>query len=485
MPKGISNSTFSKTSISYSGLCWRPSWTSRFESLWSLLRKVSHLNATTHTEIRKLFRRDDMPKKLDAWRWCLRADLRLFGALDPNKISNILGIDLSHLAEAIVSRFVHEHEAGDLTSNFLRFCPTCISQGFHSTLYQLLFLNKCPAHGDQLVIRCVECLSPTIPYKFQFISGKDVSKCVHMLNGLTQHLKHGKTESLCEEASERTEALLSTAEWVMKRVDRAAPEQPINMWVPQRASQQCFTRHVRKLPTYWIEVFGSDSNKKFLRNSKLRDIHIHVRHKERPSGSEKHHTHSAKVSSSLTDNDLWDLDLYRTYKSIKRHLLSSYFRRHRRCIVEVGKHIYWDTRTLTWAGAICPAANALLLWSMFLEGVDQPSILFRPHRAKFNYPRPRINWDPPSSALSAWVLKRIFALDCIGVFQECLLLTERLYRHNTYSFQLGYIRGRRRPHWLIEKREGDELILHWWVSRSLSSLFSRPSASFRYCKAKS
>ena len=124
---------------------------------------------------------------------------------------------------------------------------------------------------------------------------------------------------------------------------------------------------------------------------------------------------------------------------------------------------------------------------MFWEGVNEPQKLFRPlgpHRSWLNDPQPRIYWDQPSDILPDWVLRRIFSLECVGTFQECLLLAESLYRRNAYSFQTGYVKGRRKPYWLIEENESGMVTIHWWVSRSLPSFFSHNSAYYKSRKAK-
>lgn len=475
------------TSIDRLAFCWRPYWSSRFESLWSLLCKFAHLNAITPTEIRKLFWCDAVSQKLK-WRWCFQADLRHFGALDPSKLSIIFGIDDRSLAEATVLQYVQEHEAGILTSEFLRFCPTCIYQGFHSPLHQLLFLNKCPAHGDRLEIRCTECLTHTIPYKLPSVSSKYLSNCVPMMHGLNQHLTYGIVDELQKEAAERGEALLSIANLLMKRVDLNTPEQQIAQWMPGEVGRRCFTRHLRRLPAYWNEVFETNSHKASFNFSKVVDTHIQVSHRESSRTSETCSRFDLEASLSAEAAEAWDLELYRIYKAIGRRLIRSYLLHHRRCIVRVGRYISWNSRVLTWQGAICPAANALLLWRMRWEGIDHPNTLFRSlmsRWARFDYPHPRINWVPPSVVLPDWALRRIFALECVGLFHECLLLAEALYRRNAYSFQLRYVKGRRIPHWLIEEGESGELIIHWWVSRSLSSLFSHSSSHFKSRGAKS
>jgi hypothetical protein len=472
------------TSIKRSAFCWRHYWSSRFESLWSLLRKFAYLNAINHYEIRKLFRFDAVSQELN-WNWCLRSDLRHFGALDPAKLSVMFGIGKSGLAEATLLRYVQEHEASILTSDFLRFCPTCIYQGFHSPLHQLLFLTKCPAHEDRLEIRCPECPILPIPYKLPSVSSKDLSNCIHMMYGLKQHLTHSNLEALRKEAAKREKALLSAAQWLMKRVEIGTPEQPITQYVPHGAGRRYFMRHVRRLPAYWVEVFGTSSRKDPFNVSNFAGTHLQVSHHETSRTSEPCTGLNSKDSLSVKSAEAWDLELFRIYKAIGRHFVQSYLLQHRRCIVRGGQHIRWGKDALTWQGTVCPALNALLLWRMCWEGVDHPHMLLKPGRGKKDYPRPHIYWDPPHVALSDWVLRRLFALECVGLFHECLLLAEDLYRRNAYSFYSGYVKGRRKPHWLIEESEGGKFTVHWWVSRSLSSLFSQSSSHFKSCDAKS
>jgi hypothetical protein len=469
------------TQIKPSAFCWRPYWISRFESVWSLLRKFAYLNAINHYEIRKLFRCDGVSQKFK-WKYYLPYDdLSHFGALDPSKLSIMFGIGDKGLAEATILRYVHGYEAGILTSDFLRFCPTCIYQGFHSSLHQLLFLTNCPLHGDRLEIRCTECITPTIPYKLPFISSENLSNCAHMTHGLGLHLTYGSAGEIQKEASLRENALLPIAEMLMKRVDITVAEQPINREFSPRARRRHVLHPTRRLLGYWVEVFGTGFRKGLLNVPKATGIHIQVSY---------HKTFRvSKTFSKLNSNDSspWkmaeapDLELYRIYKAIGRHLIRGYLLQHRQCIVRVSKHLEWNS----WQGRICPAANALLLWRMFLEGVREPYRLFQPHRRyRDGVYYSRIIWTPPDDTLPGWVLRRIFALECVGLFHECLLLAETLYRSNAYPFQLRYVKGRRRLHWLVEKGESGEPTIHWWVSRSLSSFFSQSSSHFKSCDAQ-
>jgi hypothetical protein len=283
------------TQIKPSAFCWRPYWLSRFESLWSLLRKFAHLNAINHYEIRKLFRCDGVSHKLD-WTWHFQKDdLRHFGALDPSKLSIMFGIGDKGLAEATMLRYVQGYEAVILTSDVLRFCPTCIYQGFHSSLHQLLFLTNCPAHGDRLEVRCNECITPTIPYKLPFVSSGNLSNCAHMTHGLSQHLTYGKVGELQKEADNREKALLPIAELLIKRVKINVAEQPIDQEVSPRTGRRHVSHSMKRLLGYWVEVFGAGFRKGPLYVSEATGIHNQVSYHKTSRAS--------KTFSKLDSND--------------------------------------------------------------------------------------------------------------------------------------------------------------------------------------
>lgn len=468
------------TALEPTAFCWRLYWSSRFESLWSLLRKFAHLNAINHYEVLKLFKCNDVSQEIRRRKWCLRNDLRHFGALDPSKLSIIFGLSPGDLAGATVLPFVREHEAAYLTSEFLRFCPTCISQGFHSSIHQLLFLPNCPIHGDRLEIRCAECLTLTVSYKLPYVSNGKLSNCAHMVHGLSQHLAYGKTKELQEEAAKRDKALLPVAMLLMKRVEISIAEPLLTQQMPPGTRRKQIPRHFRRLLGFWIKVLGARSHKAWANVSKPKGLHIQVSHHE-PS-------YAGRAFNRLNSNSMlpWqeekeaearDLELYRIYKAIHRHLIRNYLPRHRRCIVRVGRNRRPSRMILKWQGRTCPAANALLMWRMFLEIAIEPCRLFQPVlRDRGEIYRSRVHWTPPRVNLPDWVLRRIFALECVGLFHECLLVAEALYRCNAHSFHQSYVKGRRIPLWLVEKSETGEWTIHWWVSRPLSSVFNQSSS---------
>jgi hypothetical protein len=111
----------------------------------------------------------------------------------------------------------------------------------------------------------------------------------------------------------------------------------------------------------------------------------------------------------------------------------------------------------------------VLLWCCFYVNINSPEKLFmQPNKW---WTPPRFRWNSPSDTLPENVIRRIFALESVGIFKECLLLAEAHYRRNTFPLYVVDIKGRRKPHWLVEESEGGWFTIHWWVSKTLSLFF--------------
>lgn len=57
----------------------------------------------------------------------------------------------------------------------LRACPSCLKYGYHSTLFQMPWIKKCPWHQDRLITHCRRCDRPLL---MGFAEGEDLLQCV-------------------------------------------------------------------------------------------------------------------------------------------------------------------------------------------------------------------------------------------------------------------------------------------------------------------
>lgn len=61
----------------------------------------------------------------------------------------------------------------------LRYCPTCLSMGYQSSLCQIEGLVRCPQHNDLLLDHCKNCNAPTPPYALTAEAFDEPLVCTH------------------------------------------------------------------------------------------------------------------------------------------------------------------------------------------------------------------------------------------------------------------------------------------------------------------
>lgn len=123
-------------------------------SLWHTVHRVAALNAIRVSELPFVVsQRDRPPKQADL---LFNSTLR-FGACAGEALSvSALAAALGESAQA----FAWSHlgglpqSCGCLFHPYLRVCPLCLTEGYHSALYSLRPLRRCPLHQCPFVERC-------------------------------------------------------------------------------------------------------------------------------------------------------------------------------------------------------------------------------------------------------------------------------------------------------------------------------------------
>lgn len=140
--------------------CFHP-----FESVWSVLHKLSHWNSLTPDDLVNLLWEPTKyqarpPKNQGASDW---------RPYSMRRLSTVLKVPSAQLVLAETSPF--RFEVGEWkienptgTEETLRFCPQCIEQGFHSALFQMLWIERCPIHDEKIANVCPSC-SSNVPYE--------------------------------------------------------------------------------------------------------------------------------------------------------------------------------------------------------------------------------------------------------------------------------------------------------------------------------
>ncbi len=155
--------------------CWRDSWLTGFDSVFALLSKFALLNGLTARELATLVvstRCQGRTRLLDE----LDLALRDSAVIDRNKL-----VRLFHTNAQVISRgFVLDTfpVRPSECAKVLRYCPDCLTFGWHFSLFQLTFVHRCPIH--QLVLRdfCAACKT-RVPYRLAASAFDNPFICSH------------------------------------------------------------------------------------------------------------------------------------------------------------------------------------------------------------------------------------------------------------------------------------------------------------------
>lgn len=130
------------------GLTWVSQWFHRFESLWSIARKIASASVLEHERVLRLLADE---RRFAADRWCMK--------LSPHAatyLQSVLGVSADDVETIWANRMLCGAEDPALSLGF-RYCRQCMAHGFHSVLHQLYLINRCPLHDERLLTECPHC----------------------------------------------------------------------------------------------------------------------------------------------------------------------------------------------------------------------------------------------------------------------------------------------------------------------------------------
>jgi hypothetical protein len=122
-------------------LTWRGPPPRFHESLWGVLQKLSHLNALELRDRRELLA---MRPGTTGYLGRLHSSIAL--EADPLQSWSLYTMEPITVPSGEPSRL-----------DALRFCEACLETGFHSVIFQMPELGRCPAHDLELQERCPAC----------------------------------------------------------------------------------------------------------------------------------------------------------------------------------------------------------------------------------------------------------------------------------------------------------------------------------------
>lgn len=127
-----------------------------YESLWSSLSRLGWLNALNCASLKAICsgRRNLCDKDLLTSDW-----------VDSERLASLVGWQLPMAGEVAIARHLGLR-ASMWFSTFLRICPLCLENGYHSIWHQLLSLPVCPLDGCPMTEQCQNCGSALPHYRF-------------------------------------------------------------------------------------------------------------------------------------------------------------------------------------------------------------------------------------------------------------------------------------------------------------------------------
>ncbi|WP_261938625.1 hypothetical protein [Pandoraea sp. NE5] len=141
------------------GLAWAPAWFVVGESAYACLGKLAIANAMGAAELcASVFGKPLAPNDYS------RRHPRelLWGEwMTQRKSESAL---IRQIRDGVLQSEPGRWASGLASDEALRFCPTCLSLGFHHAACQIEALEKCPIHGDTLRSNCPQCGARTPRY---------------------------------------------------------------------------------------------------------------------------------------------------------------------------------------------------------------------------------------------------------------------------------------------------------------------------------
>jgi len=243
----------------------------------------------------------------------------------------------------------------------LRFCPQCMARKYHTPLFQLDWIVKCPFHGVKLETHCQKC-NASMPYE---LTAKLFRKPFHCTCGhpFSNNYKDNTLKNIASEKPIRQ---------YLKVVDKAFKN---NMYVNFNDLSSNITQLLNDGYFYLIEYYVSIFN--LINTQDNLFIHSIEPYKLAVFKNDKHLVkkkcqitkhHSVEYLSKYNDPKYFNKFLVTTnvkkYSQIILSLIRKrYFMEHEECIIKI-KNLMKNYGIVNYS-FICPYAFAYILWEMY------------------------------------------------------------------------------------------------------------------------
>lgn len=399
------------------GLLWSDEWFFKYEGPFTRLAKLAIVNVLTSQRINKLlFGRGNSLSSFGA--------IHARSLVDPRWMSQTLRSDPNrkpHFSVAALHASSLHAYCGYLCFEIasdaqFRYCPTCLAQGFQSSIYQIDGILTCPIHGDAFSDRCPSCGGASPRYAVAAAAFDKPMRCsgcgacyanAWSLDGMVTSWTRVK-------GSDR---LMVVQDWLQRVASRRWPRSGEYALAAMSAREQRLT------------IFD------FLRRAVPLDLPgLHPNGMTVSVGELTHGPFRRRFLDELC------AERTTIYRSIRRHF-------HR--TLGIGRLIRRAdaTRDLSWAfqgvcysrrGLTPPVLHGFLLWRTRFEG-QLPIACYSP-RKRFEFERKQMTWPGENRVVdqSTWAN---FALHCLRRdLAQTREWAERFEDFDTFSNDLAHSR---------------------------------------------
>ncbi|MBX3234697.1 MAG: hypothetical protein KF814_00975 [Nitrospiraceae bacterium] len=415
-----------------------------------MIQKFIGLNACGARDIQREF---GLPaKNQHPQNWSDRdRNLHHWGALNPELIQRALNLTDLHIRTACTVDYIRPDEVKVLASRFLRICPKCVKNGFHTPFHQLIFIPDCPLHQIPLLEVCGDCGKPTPQYSLSKQACSTPYGCAECGAVWWQQGRVGQLTATEQDA--RFLIMSEVGEWLTKRKEGQTIEAQISKLARFIPDTYEFQAYVRRLPERWADVLGV-SVPHHRTEVRQADLHVTVEYMTRSD--------EGSNSSGLLDNKKY----FEVYRAIRRAITKRVRKSHSECFEKMGRGIWFPVTTREVAiRQFCPEAYALLLWRMFWENIDVPQKLFSRQLVLFHREIDFVSDRHPTN-LSDEAALRIFGLECLRTYRRCQEIGNLMCQREHIGFPLQSLNKDRAGEWVVKIPQiGNRQKLHWWWPR--------------------
>lgn len=391
--------------------CTQPRWSCDGESAWSILNKFQWLNRLPLNALLPPMGRADL---IDAEP---DLDLRFVTMLDVQTTSTNFGISSARIMRAFVP-IQNRALARAIFSNVLRYCPICLIDGFHATLYQCLLLDQCPIHCQRLQKSCPQCRG-MIEYRLNASAASHPYACPHCQIGLAPSIDAACGRPILPSA-EKIGVLLHWQKWIRSHADNVAVP-PREFGMPDAIFHASIFVRLKFMKEFQ-STFPDFPVQTLNFHSPARQLAIRWL-------DEPNHGQPVKRLSYLRKK-------WKGFSGICRHLESDYETavariRHARDITGLITHREQSSNSCSFGLAV------LTLWSMAWEGTMLPATFNRHNHPAFGIAvwltlqqRPHTNFD-----VSHQELRRQFRTAMESSLATAMVLARAMNAHGIYLFE--------------------------------------------------